>query len=272
MDKLLVSGFTSAQLRRMAARGEIFKVAQRLYCWRKPSPEELARLLPTGALTGESARQLLLNQELTFPLHVAVNSSIPTSELYRAVRRRNLRWRHQAGIRYQLPIQAAEFVDHPQDFLEQYYAGPRGKFQLDQDLAAGRIPKKVRTALEKASIGSDSVPERIVVRALRSAGFTVRTNVLIGEYRWDIYIPRLRLLIEIDGFEYHRERGPFIKDRWKSNDATARGYKVLRYSGSCVRHHLTEVVDQVKTLRTPMKNRRFLTGAWHWHAILNGFA
>jgi hypothetical protein len=69
-------------------------------------------------------------------------------------------------------------------------------------LAAGR-PEPTRSALE------DRFEEFARVHAL--PGYEL--NVHVCGYRVDVYFPRERLIVEIDGFEVHRTRQAFERDR-----------------------------------------------------------
>ena len=77
--------------------------------------------------------------------------------------------------------------------------------------------------------------------------------------------------MEIDGYQFHsaESRESFVQDRWKANLATRRGYRVLRYSGSCVRHHLEPVVEQI-VATAQGSSAQLVTErlpVWKWHHV-----
>lgn len=49
-------------------------------------------------------------------------------------------------------------------------------------------------------------------------------------YRIDIAIPEIQLAIEVDGFEFHRSRHEFDRDRARQNDLVNAGWRVLRFT------------------------------------------
>lgn len=65
-------------------------------------------------------------------------------------------------------------------------------------------------------------------------------------YRADIVIEDARLVIEFDGFAYHRSREAFQKDRDRQNAFVAHGWRVLRFFNRQVLSDLDGVVEQVQ--------------------------
>ena len=68
------------------------------------------------------------------------------------------------------------------------------------------------------------------------------------KFRADILIPRLRLIIELDGFAYHRSKSAFRSDRERQNLLVLHGYRVLRYTNKHVQSHLPEILDALSPL------------------------
>lgn len=78
-----------------------------------------------------------------------------------------------------------------------------------------------------------SAAERVAQRALLSAGITGwfgNWRVCIGDSSWpiDIAMPKIRLAIEIDGFEFHSDRRTFEWDREKADRLVEEGWTVIR--------------------------------------------
>jgi hypothetical protein len=67
-------------------------------------------------------------------------------------------------------------------------------------------------------------------------------------YRADIYIPRSRLVIEVDGFAYHKSKSAFQKDRERQNSFMEHGYRILRYYTGQILGDMRSVVDQIVNL------------------------
>lgn len=88
------------------------------------------------------------------------------------------------------PLQAVEALPRKEAvaFLEAFYSGKDGPGRLQQNKQDfQRLPQQVKRALDRAIIGTDSVPERTITRALEPH-FTVRNNVKIGPYHWDLVL------------------------------------------------------------------------------------
>ena len=69
-------------------------------------------------------------------------------------------------------------------------------------------------------------------------------------YRVD-YLVRgatLRLVVELDGFQYHSDRNAFTYDRVRQNDLAALGYTILRFSYEAVRVDTARCVEQLQAV------------------------
>ncbi|MDD7582903.1 endonuclease domain-containing protein [Corynebacterium sp. 32222D000AT] len=271
MDDIVVSGVDAKTLWRRAAAGVYVKIAKGLYLTREPTPGELLaiamRRWPQAVATGPTAREIYLGQPLSFPLHLAAPRKLPRSAYVSGYRTQRLAALQVEGARVHIPALTIDYCTDEEavELLEQAYRGRKAKSVLEQHIAGRRLSKRARGLIGRASIGSDSPLERKLVRALRDAGYRVDTNVQVGQYFFDLHLPELKMLIEVDGYQFHTAESPdtFIRDRWKANEATLAGYTVLRYSGSCVHYHLKRVVKQVTQPRpAPMASN----GVWNWHS------
>src|SRR5262249_27865205 len=63
---------------------------------------------------------------------------------------------------------------------------------------------------------------------IRVEGRTIRPDLLI----WVPSNKSVRIIVECDGFQHHREKAAFIHDRKRDRALSAKGYEVLRYSGT----------------------------------------
>ncbi|QCB29277.1 type IV toxin-antitoxin system AbiEi family antitoxin domain-containing protein [Corynebacterium endometrii] len=275
MDELVVTGLSRSQISRLAAQGKIVKIAPGFYLRREPTPSELAALVmkrwPRSVFTAETARRLHMGQPISFPLDVTSSTGMPRSAYFSVSRCKQMDFTRIGALRCHIPVLAVDFLQEPEAIalLEHAYSGRRGRQRLEQELSGiKRLPARTRKLLGTASIGSDSVPERALVKALRQRGLTVETNKQIGPYFWDAVIPRLKVAVEIDGFQFHSQRDTLIRDHWKSNDATLRGYTVLRYTGSCIKHHLADVVEQISSVGSPDLGAKVHGPVWRWHWVL----
>ena len=64
--------------------------------------------------------------------------------------------------------------------------------------------------------------------------------------RVDAAVPRLRLAVEVDGFEHHSTPEEFQRDRSRQNELVALGWTVLRFTWSDVVHHPEKVARQIR--------------------------
>jgi very-short-patch-repair endonuclease len=94
----------------------------------------------------------------------------------------------------------------------------------------GTLPLALAAALSGASRASESGGESLLLFDLRRAGIRPRQQVRItGVGRVDLLIGE-RLIIEVDGAEFHTERRDFEEDRRRDAVAAALGYRTLRFS------------------------------------------
>lgn len=86
----------------------------------------------------------------------------------------------------------------------------------------------------------------LVTRLGKNVVQTEVTGLVPGrKYRADIYIPSSKIVVEVDGFAYHKSKSAFQKDRERQNDFMASGYRVYRYYTRQILCELGAVVDQI---------------------------
>ncbi len=64
-------------------------------------------------------------------------------------------------------------------------------------------------------------------------------------FRADIYVPAHRLVIEVDGFGYHRTKAAFVSDRKRNNLLEVHGYRLLKYDNGSVRKDFPRILSEV---------------------------
>lgn len=92
-----------------------------------------------------------------------------------------------------------------------------------------RLGQALRLTDTRAESGSESIAR---IR-LREAGIEAELQVRMPPYRADLLIAG-RLVIEVDGKEFHDTRSQFESDRRRAAELTRRGYRVLHFSYSQV--------------------------------------
>ena len=120
----------------------------------------------------------------------------------------------------------------------------RGKYQKKKS-----IKKYVRDS------SKTTTPERLVHSILAKMGIVFETEFRIENKYYDVYIPTLNLLIEIDGKYWHGKDVEFTKksrmqkrayknDLYKDGLATSRGYKLVRvWEGEITIDKIKELIN-----------------------------
>lgn len=103
----------------------------------------------------------------------------------------------------------------------------------------------LRKQLRQAATRYASEPERLFARALTSRGLHLLANHWVGPYKCDFVDERSRVVIEIDGREFHSESGVFERDRRRQNWIALDGWLILRYAAVDVYRALDVCADQV---------------------------
>lgn len=88
----------------------------------------------------------------------------------------------------------------------------------------------------------------MVARGLTARGFFMEINAPIGPYYGDLVDYRARVVVEIDGREFHSDPHTFTNDRRRQNELVLGGWLMLRYSAATVNGRLDRVVDEIITV------------------------
>ncbi|WP_172607378.1 endonuclease domain-containing protein [Corynebacterium renale] len=259
-------------LRKAVASGEVIRIMQGWYTKSCTTPlglaRELCRKIPDFVLAGDSAEQLFSGQELTFPIQGYVKHSrrAVSNEFVVTTRKRTVQSFTYNEVRVVTGYQKLIFDGHSSG-VERLYSGRSGaqKMRLHQR-EHPRKRKRADTILKR--YGADSGAELKVANLLRKLGFEPEHNYLIGGYAFDLVLPKKKIAIEINSWEFHSERGQFVADHVKGNEAVVRGWTVLRFSGSDVAHHLGYVSEILQEILKKRK-RRFRPLVWRWHLGAN---
>ena len=118
------------------------------------------------------------------------------------------------------------------------YLAAQAKQKANYDAMQGRI-----VAALKARIGKGEVQEEV-------------SGLVHGRprIRVDIFLPRSLVVIECDGWAYHKQRGAFIKDRARQNAIVASGYHMLRYTHKDAHADLEATIDQIERVHDIYKD------------------
>lgn len=268
-------GLSRHRITKLVQTGQLHRVDHGIYCTSRPSGGYLLRALqqsrPHLVFTGKTAWQVYEGRHISVPVQALVpREASRRNDTYLCTTRAAARpHRLVDGLRIATPVRTALDMPTREEnwavwLLEKQYPGRTGRAQLERDLAAfRRIPKRLRELVARAAIGGDSMTERMLFRALRRKGIVMEQNKLVGHYFRDGVSEKHKLIIEVNGYEYHRRRQELIKDHWKANDAHIRGYRHLTYSDACIDMHLPSVVAQIEAL---IAGEELFSGpVWDWH-------
>ena len=115
----------------------------------------------------------------------------------------------------------------------------------------------VRRQLQLCCPRTRSEVERMVARGLAARRWPLEINARVGKYYGDLVCRRGRVVVEIDGREFHTAPAVFTSDRIRQNDLVDDGWRVVRYSAATVSLHLDEVVeDIIRIVRARRRSRR----------------
>jgi very-short-patch-repair endonuclease len=88
--------------------------------------------------------------------------------------------------------------------------------------------------------------ERRLLALIRQAGLPVPlTNRMVNGYQVDAVWPEHRLVVEVDGYEFHSGRRAFETDRARDAAHVAAGYRVIRFTAIQLRDEPLVVIGQL---------------------------
>jgi very-short-patch-repair endonuclease len=88
--------------------------------------------------------------------------------------------------------------------------------------------------------------ERRLLALIRQAGLPVPiTNTMLNGYQVDAVWPEHRLVVEVDGWDFHRGRRAFETDRARDAAHVAAGYRVIRFTAIQLRDEPLIVIGQL---------------------------
>lgn len=261
--ELLHDGATSYALTRAVATGELIRVRQGWYALPDRDPLLLEAVRVGGRLTCCSgARWHGLWVSRTEILHVRVgshDSRLRTRHSRRVRlagdRRVRVHWgaKRSPGTRFALLpreclwdmmwCQSPERVVAAADAA--LHLGLLTKAEWEGDIES--LPKSLRSLLRGVDARSDSIIESIVRFRLVQLGYLPRVQVRIrGVGRVDLILGH-RLVIELDGWEFHNTRDQFEADRQRDAILARKGYRVLRFTYRQVTRRWHEVLGAIQS-------------------------
>lgn len=241
-------GWSKYHLGQAVAEGTIIRVRQGWYT----NPEELAANIGAARVGGtvtcvSAAAQFGLWVRPASGIHVSV---VPNSARLRRADDKTKRlsaypdaasvvhWstRHAPSSRFvasaRQVVRDMAWCQSPERVVAAVDSAIRANLlSLDDWLAdVASLPGRLRRLLVRVDPAAESWLESVLRFRLSMLGFSVRTQVHIaGVGRVDMILGS-RLVIELDGWEFHRDRSAFEEDRRRDAQLVARGYLVLRFT------------------------------------------
>jgi very-short-patch-repair endonuclease len=258
--ELLARGWTSYSLSYLARHGRVIRVRQGWYANVGTDPLLLQAWRVGGRLTCiTGARGLGLWTRDDGRLHVAVpahHARLRRTDDSRARLQSTdavvVHWRDAvAGSRYF--VSAADCLADATQCLEPAFALPIADSALRSGLLSrselGRVVRssalRYRLVLNRADRRSESFPESVFRALLMSAGIPYEIQATIDGIRVDFLIGQ-RLVVEVDGREFHGGIEAFERDRSRDARLGVRGYRVLRFTYRQVVERPDEVIAALR--------------------------
>ncbi|MBB5633834.1 very-short-patch-repair endonuclease [Cryobacterium mesophilum] len=257
--ELLDRGYTQRTLGYATATGHIIRVRQGWYCLPDTDIALQEAVRVGGRLSCVSgAEHHSLWVRRTTKLHVDV---IPTASRLRSRTDKRIRlatldspmtvvhWddAHSPGTRFALSarecLRRMTACRPPEEVIAAVDSALRLGLISPQEWADDIRPlsPRLRRLLARVDARSESIIESITRFRLNYAGYEPHVQVKVpGVGRVDLVFGT-RLVIELDGWEYHADRERFEADRRRDARLSARGYRVLRFSYRQVMDSWSEV-------------------------------
>ncbi|MDH6279429.1 DUF559 domain-containing protein [Prescottella agglutinans] len=111
--------------------------------------------------------------------------------------------------------------------------------------------------LRTAAVRAASEPERLLARALNRRRCPMAANEPVGPYVCDFVDARAKVVVEVDGREFHSAPDVFRSDRRRQNWLVRQGWLVLRYAAYDVLTDPDSVAEEIVAIvRRRRHNRR----------------
>jgi very-short-patch-repair endonuclease len=248
--ELLACGLTRQGIHRRARSGHLHALHRGVYAVGHLGLSKRGRWLaavkacgPGAVLSHQSAAQLWeLLPTCPGPIHVTVPAQRhPRPVRGISVHRSRTLSPRDTTRRYRIPV-----TTPVRTVLDLRRVLPRDQWEGAVDRARGK-GVDVADVIDEAP--TRSALERKFLRLCRRYRIPApRVNIQVGGFLVDFLWPESRLIVEVDGYEFHSGRASFEGDRARDADLTAHGYRVLRFTYRQVTHEPARVAARVDAL------------------------
>jgi very-short-patch-repair endonuclease len=252
-SELIGCGLTPTGIHRRLQAGRLHRLYRGVYAVGHAALSRAGRWLAAvkacgaaAVLSHQSAAVLWeLLPRYAGPIHVTVPA---TRKLRRqrgiTVHRSRTLTRHDITRRHRIPV-----TTPARTLLDLKRVLPREHWEAAVDRARARgFP--AHDLVDEAPTRSPL--ERELLRLCRSHRIPApRVNVRVGPFVVDFLWPDCRLIVEVDGYEYHRARASFEADRARDAALTLQGYRVVRFTYRQVTEDPVRVAAALRKLLRP---------------------
>jgi very-short-patch-repair endonuclease len=114
-----------------------------------------------------------------------------------------------------------------------------------------RALRPIRKLIEEASgpvQGRSELEERFALFCREHDLVPTETNIEVLGHEADAFWPRERLIVELDGYAYHRHRAAFESDRAKDAARQVAGYKSIRITDRRLEREPAAIAEEIRQL------------------------
>jgi very-short-patch-repair endonuclease len=264
-----------SSVRHLVGQGELVRMLPGVYAAATEATTARTRIAallaydPDAVLTGAAAAHVSFWPGLAFKtVTCAVRCQRVPQPGYRFVRRTIPAELliERAGLRYTAPaLTALDVCDSVGgDAIDHVLRTRQATLpQLHQamELTAARVGNPTRRQLLLDSRNEPwSAAERLLHRLLRSAcitGWKANETVLVAGLTFcpDALFRRLRLILEVDGRQFHSDPEVFEADRWRQNLLILDGWCILRFTYAMLRERPAEVIEMIRSALAMLEAR-----------------
>lgn len=276
--QLLSLGFSSKAIRHRLERGRLYSLYQGVYAVGRPEPTQegrwMAAVLACGdgaALSHRSAAALWgFGEEMRGRIDVSVNRHCQLQRPGIHVRSRPFLPSRDIGARLNIPLTqpVRTFLDIaielPRNRLERAVNEADKRGLIDPDSLRAALDdhpgepgvRPLRELLDRDTFRVSDDELEVLFRPIAAAAGlpTPLTKHRLNGFEVDFFWPDLGLVVETDGFRYHRTASSQTRDILRDQTHTAAGLTALRFSHHQVKHeprHVHRVLERTRRRLEP---------------------
>ncbi|HET9676605.1 MAG TPA: type IV toxin-antitoxin system AbiEi family antitoxin domain-containing protein [Solirubrobacterales bacterium] len=267
-EQLLALGFSAMAIRRRLERGRLFRVRRGVYAVGRPELNREGRWMAAVLACGEGAMLSHCSAAALWGFGKEKKGAIDVSvRRHCKVRRPGIRVHDRAGLRNRdigtrrgisvtQPVKTLLDIalELPENRLERAINDADKRDVIDPDALRKALEdhpgepgiRPLRAILDKHTFRLSDDELELLFRPLAAAAGlpTPLTKQIVNEFEVDFFWPDLGLVVETDGWRYHRTPAAQTRDALRFQTHTAAGLTPLRFSHWQVKYN----PDHVRTI------------------------